>query len=48
MLGPRQVTDSDLLALAGRHGERLVTFDQGIRPTAAEGASPRHVVLIPG
>jgi uncharacterized protein len=46
LLGPKQITDRYLLALAVRRGGRLLTFDQGIRPTAVEGASARHVVLI--
>src|SRR5687768_1571347 len=30
MLGPRQITDIYLLALAAHHNGQLVTFDQGI------------------
>lgn len=30
MVGHRQVTDAHLLALARRHGSRLVTFDAGL------------------
>jgi len=30
IVGHRQVTDAQLLALARRHGTRLVTFDAGI------------------
>jgi len=33
--GHRQVTDAQLLALARRHGTRLVTFDAGIAALAA-------------
>jgi toxin-antitoxin system PIN domain toxin len=33
--GHRQVTDAHLLALARRRGERLVTFDAGLRALAA-------------
>lgn len=46
LLGPKQITDRYLLALAVGHAGRLVTFDQGIRPTAVEGASAQHIVLI--
>lgn len=35
--GHRQVTDAQLLALARRHGVRLVTFDAGIVPLGAAG-----------
>jgi len=48
LLGPKQITDRYLLALAVRHGGRLVTFDQGIRPTAIAGAAARHIVLLTG
>ena len=46
LLGPKQITDRYLLALAVRNGGRLVTFDHAIRPTAVEGASARHLVLL--
>jgi predicted nucleic acid-binding protein len=46
LLGPKQVTDRYLLALAVRHEGRLVTFDQGIWPSAVAGASARHLVLL--
>jgi len=48
LLGPKQITDRYLLALAVRHGGRFVTFDQGVRPTAVVGASARHLVQLPG
>ena len=48
LLGPKQITDRYLLALAVRHEGRLVTFDHGIQPTAVAGASERHVVLLLG
>ncbi len=44
LLGPRQITDRCLLALAVRHGGRFVTFDQGVRPTAVVGAGSAHIV----
>lgn len=34
ILGHRQVTDAHLLALARRHGSRLVTFDAGLHTLA--------------
>jgi toxin-antitoxin system PIN domain toxin len=48
LLGPKQITDRYLLALAVKHKGRLLTFDQGIRPTAAIGALPKHLALIQG
>ena len=48
LLGPKQITDRYLLALAIRRKGRLVTFDRGIRPTAAIGALPEHLALIEG
>ncbi|MBP6899826.1 MAG: PIN domain-containing protein [Burkholderiaceae bacterium] len=46
VLGHRQVTDSHLLALAVRHGGRLVSFDRRIVPAAVPGATAEHLVLI--
>jgi predicted nucleic acid-binding protein len=46
LLGPKQITDRYLLALAAKNGGRLVTFDGGIRPTAVVGASGRHLVQL--
>lgn len=48
LLGPKQITDRYLLALAVRNNGRFVTFDQGIRPTAAIGASAKHLVQLTG
>jgi uncharacterized protein len=48
LLGPKQITDRYLLALAVRNKGRFVTFDQGIRPTAVTGASADHLVQISG
>ncbi len=42
----RQLTDLYLLALACRHGGRLVTFDQRIPLSAVKGAGPEHLVLL--
>ena len=46
VLGHRQVTDVYLLALAVRHGGRLVTFDRRITPTAVPGASAAQLAVI--
>lgn len=46
ILGPRQVTDLYLLALAVHRGGRLVTFDRGIVRSAVQGAEPRHLVTL--
>ena len=44
--GPKQLTDVYLLALAVRHGGRLVTFDVGISLSAVLGARPEHLVRL--
>lgn len=46
VLGPRQVTDIYLLALAMRHGGRLVTFDARIPLSAVAGARADQVVAL--
>lgn len=48
LLGPKQITDRYLLALAVRNKGRFVTFDQGIRPTAVIGAAAEHLVQLQG
>ena len=48
LLGPKQITDRYLLALAVRNNGRFVTFDQGARPTAVIGASAEHLVQLSG
>ena len=48
LLGPKQITDRYLLALAVRNKGRFVTFDQGIRPTGVVGAAAKHLVQISG
>lgn len=45
-LGPKQLTDVYLLALAVRNSGRLVTFDRGIPLGAVRGAEARHVVVL--
>jgi len=42
--GPRQVTDVYLLALAVRHGGRLVTFDGAVAREAGRGSTARHLL----
>jgi len=46
VLGPRQVTDVYLLALAVTHGGRFVTLDRAISLDAVPGATPAHLVVI--
>ena len=46
ILGPNQVTDVYLLALAVKNGGRLVTFDRGIPLAAVRGAEERHLAVI--
>jgi toxin-antitoxin system PIN domain toxin len=46
ILGPNQITDVYLLALAVRNGGRLVTFDRGLPLRAVRGAEARHVVVL--
>jgi len=46
LLGPRQITDAYLLALASTHGGRFVTFDQRIRVDLVPGARPTDLCVI--
>ena len=46
ILGPKQISDVYLLALAVKNGGRLVTFDRGIPLRAVPGAEPRHLAVI--
>jgi toxin-antitoxin system PIN domain toxin len=46
ILGPKQLTDIYLLALAVKHGGRLVTFDRRIPIAAVRGAKSHHVAVI--
>lgn len=46
LLGPRQITDAYLLALAVRHGGRFVTLDRGIALDSVRGAEARHLLVI--
>jgi len=44
--GPRQLTDTYLLALAVHHGGCLVTFDQAIDASAVRGANRSHLIVL--
>ena len=46
ILGPKQITDVYLLALAVKNGGRLVTFDHRISFAAVRGAEARHLVVL--
>lgn len=46
VLGPNQVTDLYLLALAVRHDDRLVTLDRRITIHAVPGATEQHLVIV--
>jgi uncharacterized protein len=45
-LSPRHLTDVYLLALAVKHGGRLVTLDTGIALSAARGAKKQQLVVV--
>jgi uncharacterized protein len=46
ILGPKQLTDIYLLALAVKNGGRLATLDRAVSLAAVRGAEPQHVVVI--
>ena len=46
ILGPGQLTDVYLLALAVSHGGRFVTLDKSIAISAVRGATQAHVVTL--
>lgn len=46
ILGPNQITDAYLLALAVKNGGRLATFDRSISLAAVRRAEPRHLVVL--
>jgi toxin-antitoxin system PIN domain toxin len=48
LLGPRQITDAYLLALAVHHGGRIVSFDQRISLDVVPGTSAAHLCVIEG
>ena len=46
ILGPNQITDVYLLALAVKNGGRLVTFDAGVPLAAVKGAAADNLVRL--
>ena len=46
ILGPNQITDAYLLALAVRNTGRLVTFDRGISLSVVREAESPHLVVL--
>ena len=46
VLGPRQITDLYLLALAASRGGRFVTFDGSVHRGAARGAGEEALLTI--
>lgn len=46
ILGPKQITDLYLLALAVGRGGRLATFDRAIPLSAVVGAGPKNLVVV--
>jgi len=46
IIGPNQLTDVYLLALAVKNGGRLVTFDERISIQAVSGATPDNLVIV--
>lgn len=44
--GHQQVTDLYLLALAVRHGGRLVTFDRAVALSSVRGATQAHLLVL--
>jgi toxin-antitoxin system PIN domain toxin len=46
ILGPNQITDAYLLALAVKNGGRFATLDRGVPVRAVNGAEARHLAVI--
>ncbi len=46
LLGPRQVTDAYLLALATAHDGRFVTFDHALSIATVKGAGTEHLTVL--
>lgn len=46
LLGPRQITDIYLLALAVKNGGRLVTLDRSIQHSSVRAARPENLVIL--
>jgi predicted nucleic acid-binding protein len=47
LLGPRQITDAYLLALAASQGGLFASFDQRITPEVVTSAKTHHLCLLP-
>jgi uncharacterized protein len=46
LLGPRQITDAYLLALAAARRGRFVTFDRALSPSSVYGATAEHLIVL--
>jgi uncharacterized protein len=46
ILGPNQITDVYLLALAVKNGGRLATLDRNVPLGAVRGAEPKHLAVL--
>jgi toxin-antitoxin system PIN domain toxin len=46
ILGPRQITDVYLLALASKHGGRFVTFDHAVSIGAVPSAQKKNLLVL--
>jgi uncharacterized protein len=46
ILGPNQITDVYLLALAVKNGGRLATLDRSVPLRAVRGAEPKHLAML--
>lgn len=46
LLGPKQLTDAYLLALAARNGGRFVTLDRRVPLAAVRKATAEHIVML--
>ncbi len=46
LLGPKQLTDAYLLALAVKNKGRFVTFDRALSPAAVRGAKAEHLCVL--
>ncbi len=46
ILGPRQITDLYLVALAVRHSGQFVTFDTSVSLDAIRGAGKKHILTL--
>jgi uncharacterized protein len=46
LLGPKQITDAYLLALAVKNNGAFVTFDAGVPTPAVRGANGKHLLVL--